>query len=205
MSKTIIEAVEALLSSEQSRVVVLGKFDFSDGVVRLNTSNQSVYWDEGDGEEEYIGVGNLLSISNAEESTELQSYSLNIELSAVNPELIDVALNTRYKARPAWLYLATLNEDQSTVVSDPSTNEGPVVFFAGRMDYMSIEQSKEAKISLVVTSRLADWEKARGGRFTDSYQKTYVDATDRGFEYVLPLQNLEFKWGLQGTNVTPRL
>jgi hypothetical protein len=102
-----------------------------------------------------------------------------------------------YIGKPAYIWYATLDPDTYAVqFESPNTAEdGPILIFAGLMDFGTIEFGETATITVNVTSRLADWERARGGRFNHAHQQTYVDANDLGFEYVEGLQDKPIGWG----------
>ena len=183
---------------------------FPDGIVRFNLSGTSVYWDEeGLGDMEYLGAGNLINISQIEEGTALQDYSIQVALSGIpiDSELIPAIKNAKYKNGRMIIYLAVL-DDQHNVIYDTEAQEGPVILFAGRMDTMSVALGKEASISITAASRLSDWERPRGGRFNSSAQNRYYDfnllppahpwyqsTRDHGFDYVESLKNKEVWWG----------
>jgi hypothetical protein len=208
MSRDIHPDVLASLEEDNLQYVMLVKMRFNEGgantYLRLNSSAISVYWDEGSGDEEYQGVGNLGRIETAEEGLAVQSYSIRLTLSGIDPSYIVKAAEVQYKNQPIIIYLANLNVD-NTVKGDP------LVFFAGRMDTMDIQVGREASISVTANSRLSDWERPRGGRYNHYTQKAYYaflhnygttgayNSTkvplDEGFVYVDQIQGKEVVWG----------
>ena len=199
MSRTIDAAVEALLGNTNIPIAVLARLEFDSpvGTKRYSNTGTNVYWDEDGvgGKETYVGVGNIATMSTSQESVELQSYSMQLTISGIDGQTVqDLLENQYYRNRPAYIWIALLDEDYN-VVSDGAEDSGPILFFAGRMDYTDITMGEQATLTLNITSRLSDWERARGGRFNHHTQKYYVDATDRGFEYVLDLQNKSLVWG----------
>lgn len=197
MSKNINATVQAAIDSKEFAGVVLAKLHFSP-ILRYTNSFQNIYWDEsGGGEEEYLGLGNLASLSVLTESSELGAQTIQMSLSGIPASAITDAFSTEYMGQPCFLWYATLDTDTYAVTSGQN---GPVLIFAGRMDYADIEFGKTCTITLNATSRLADWERARGGRFNESYQRRRIDSTDKGFDYVQALQNKPIQWG--GVSVT---
>ena len=191
MSKIIESLVQSSIDSKNYVGVILVKLHFSP-IRRYTGAYQSVYWDEGSGEVEYEGTGGLSSLNVLTETNELGSQSIQLVLSGIDNDTITDIFSDEYIGKPAYIWYGTLNKDTYAIEGGPS---GPVLIFAGRMDYGVIEFGETATISLNVTSRLADWERSRGGRFNHSYQVNHVDPTDRGFEYMQALQNAEITWG----------
>jgi len=218
MSRGLSTALANMLENNNSKLVILVKMFFKDSantIYRLNSSGQSVWWDEsGGGDQEYIGLGNLAAINSAEEGTDLQSYGLELTLSGIPTEYVQDAANTDYKNQPVYIYLAALDTDNS-VLHDGNEASGPVVLFVGRMDNMTIKFGETATISVSVISRLRDWERPRGGKFNHHTQKSYYaflhngsgllsgfDRLDRGFEYVDSLKDKEINWGGKAVTFT---
>lgn len=183
---------------------------WNDNVFRVNQSGQSVYWDElGTGEKEYLGAGNLLNIASIEEGIDLQNYTLNVSLSGIpfdNNFMAEVQ-DASYKNGSLIVYLALL-DDQYTVQYDTDPEDGPIVLFAGRMDTMSVSLGSTASINVQASSRLADWERTRGGRYNRQTQGRYYDLSllgsgeafaqttrDKGFDYVETIRQKEILWG----------
>ena len=206
MSRTLDAALEAMLAGDNAKVCLLVKLRMNDGTYyRINSSANSVFWNEGSGDEEYVGAGKLGSISGADEGTELQTYAIDLVLSGIPSEYVVDSLNTDYKNQPAIIYLAALDVDNSVLFTS-SEEDGPVELFVGRMDNMIIALEETATISITTTNRLSDWERPRGGKFNDHSQKLYYaklkpagitnfDNQDLGFEYVDSLKDKEITWG----------
>jgi len=190
--KTVNSTVQASLDSESLAGVVLAKLDFSPAV-RYTNAYQSIYWDEaGGGELEYIGLGNLASMSVLNETSELGATTIQLTLSGIpNASITDIFSN-EYIGKPLQVWYATLDKDTYAVEGGQN---GPVLLFAGRMDFGNIEFGETATITVNATSRLADWERPRGGRFNHAYQTRHVDATDLGFRWVQGIQDKIISWG----------
>ena len=194
MKSIVTETLTALKANNSSLALML-KLDFPT-VNRYNSTNRDIYWNEGGVEDrKYTGVGTLGSITAIEESSDLGSYSVQVSLSGIplSPDYdnynfyVDV-MNVNYRGRAATLYVATLDDDFEIVGE-------PIVIFAGRTDTAVNDIGEEAKITLNILSRLADWERPRGGWFSNAYQQTYIDPNDKGFSYMEQLAGLEVIWG----------
>jgi hypothetical protein len=208
MSRDIHPDVLTSLQEDNIQYVMLVKMKFkeegSTTYLRLNSSPISVYWDEGSGDVEYQGVGSLGRIESAEEGLAVQSYSIKLSISGIDPTYIVKAVNVQYKNQPVIIYFANLNQDNTV-------NGDPLVFFVGRMDTMSIDLGKEATISITANSRLSDWERPRGGRYNHYTQEAYYAflhdysnvgsytstkvPLDLGFTFVEKIQGKEVTWG----------
>lgn len=191
MSKIIDQEMIDMINTGQARFSVLVRMDFEDEIFRFSNSINSIYWEENESEGvvEYVGLGGVIEISSAEEITELQANTLDLTISGIDRDALADVLNVKYKARPVFMYAAPISSDGVTLLASP------VLFFAGRMDHFTVSIGKEAVLRVSITSRLADWERERGGRFNHTYQQGYVDSTDMGFEYVDSVQGMEIYWG----------
>lgn len=195
MSKIIDSLVQASIDGKNFAGVLLCKlnFDSPTGELRYSNAYQSIYWDEaGSGEETYEGLGNWANISTLNESSELAAQTIQVSLSGIPNELLSDAFSTEYVGNPIYIWYATLDKETYAVEGG---QDGPVLIFAGRMDFATIEFGDTATITINATSRLADWDRPRGGRYNKSYQQTYIDDNDTGFNYVKGLQNKVVQWG----------
>jgi hypothetical protein len=132
----------------------------------------------------YTGVGNILSISTIEETSELDVKGANITLSGVSNPALSLALSVPYQGRVANIYFGT--------TSAPTELNS---IFSGYMDQMNISESAETStIELLVENRLVDLERARVARFTSGYQKS-VYPTDLGLDFIEDMQDKDTLWG----------
>jgi len=192
VSKIIDSLVQTSIDSKNYTGVVLVKMHF-DPIVRVCSSYQTIYWDEaGGGELEYTGLGNLASISVLTESGELGAQTIQLTLSGVPADTVTDIFSDEYINQPVYIWYGTLDPDTYAVEGGQN---GPVLIFAGRMDFGSVEFGKAATITVNATSRLADWDRPRGGRFNHAYQTRHVDSNDFAFRYVQKLQNKPISWG----------
>jgi len=196
MSKVIDSIVQSSLDSSELAGVVLVQLHFPTKY-RFASAFQNIYWDEGQpspeaGEQEYIGLGGLASMSVLSETSELAAQTVQLTLSGIPNSAVTDIFSNNYVNKPAYIWYATLDKETYAVEGGPT---GPVLLFAGQMDFGNVEFGETATITLNVTSRLADWERPRGGRFNHGYQTKHVDPTDLGFEYVVQLQEKVISWG----------
>ena len=187
MTRTLTAGVQTAVTSEVARPFFAVELDFSSGFTRANSTDRSLSFDSGSGVVAFTGVGNLGRIGVAQEGTELQSYSLALTISGVNPAHISIALGEHYQGRTAKIWLGFLDANH-VIIADP------VLLFQGRMDDMPISLGETGEITVNVESRLADWERPRTSRYTDAEQRQLF-AGDRGLEFVAATVEKELVWG----------
>lgn len=180
------EITEQVLNElESTNLIVIGIVElyFDDGTLRFCTTphNLNLYGYT------YIGLGNLATIEAIPEDTEIQSTGLSITLSGVNVALIQLALDQEYQGRKAVVKLGLFN-NYYVIIDDP------VVIFSGRMDYMNISLGKESAISLILESRLADWERTKVVRY-NSADHRQDNPTDASFDFVEQMIEKQLPWG----------
>jgi hypothetical protein len=195
MGKIIDSLVQTEIDNKDFAGAIFARLhiDSPTGIQRYTNAPQNLYWDEdGGGDEEYIGLGNAASISVLTETQELQAQTIQLTLAGVPAENITAALGTGYMGNPIYIWYAVVSKSTYAVQGGQT---GPVLIFAGRMDHANIIFGKKVDIIMNATSRLADWERVRGGRYNDSYQRRHVDPTDSGFRHVRSIQNVHISWG----------
>jgi len=136
-----------------------------------------------DGVNDWIGAGNLLAISDIEETAEMSVRGATLTLSGVPSEILSLALSEPYQGRVCNIYFGVSGENIFNQL------------FSGYMDQMNIEDGPETStIELKVENRLIDLERARVARFTSAYQKS-VYPDDKGLEFLEDMQDKPLTWG----------
>ena len=138
--------------------------------------------------ETYTGVGDLLSISEIKETSDVSATGINVALTGVKSSLIAVAKNHEYQGRELTVRLGAFDEAGSLIAD-------PVIIFSGFMDTMTIAEAGEySTITIAVENKLVAFERSRVRRYTAEDQK--IDhPTDKGFEYVTDIVEKEIIWG----------
>jgi hypothetical protein len=197
--KTIAPEVLTLLTNTNALTAILVRLEINGSdptglyFNRFASTNFPIYWDEGTVvEKEYIGVGDLGEISDIEETTDLSTFTVSVSLSGL-PNLSQGSLYTQtmsvnYSLKPAYIYLCMLDKDTLEVVGEP------LEVFSGRIDNVEISIKDTATMKVNIISRLSDWERPRGGRFTQAWQQGNVDPTDKGFQYLNQIKNININW-----------
>lgn len=164
-------------------------------LVDLDFETNSVYYHSGLGDyayngNTYTGVGNLGSISVAQEDSELSAPSITLELSGIDPSSIFTTLSEHYQGRPVRIREAYLDEDYQFIGE-------PILVFEGTMDNTSISIGKEeATISLVAVSKLEDWGRPNVSRYSHEDQQE-IDGTDNFFIAIEQSVEKTLYWGVK--------
>ncbi len=141
-----------------------------------------------DGTQTYSGIGEVLSISEVQESQDISAKGINLTLSGIPSSLLTYALNTPYQGRLCNVKFGFIDW------SSPAAQNAMLVF-TGYMDTMVIDEGPETStIVTSVESRLIDLERPRNRRYTTQNQKQRHSG-DLAFDFVESLQNQRLQWG----------
>lgn len=136
----------------------------------------------------YTGLGDLLSISDIKETSDISATGISVSLSGVKTSLIAVAKDQDYQGRELTVRLGAFNESGSLIAD-------PVIIFSGFMDTMTIaEAGAYSSITIAVENKLVAFERAKVRRYTAEDQKIEYPA-DKGFEFVTSIVQKEIFWG----------
>jgi hypothetical protein len=204
MSRDVLQSTKDRLEEDVIYPFFAVELLFDDSPLRLwNGVGTLVY--EGDS---YTGTGNLLNISDIEETSELSVEGATLTLSGIPSEVISLALSEPYQGRLCKIYFGTFavgalqKEDGDYIQQEngdrillQKEDTNLTEIFAGYMDQMNIEESASScVIQLKVENKLIDLERPRVRRYTASYQQS-VYPNDKGFNFVNDLQDKEVLWG----------
>ena len=206
MSRTLSTAVSDSLDDDVVYPFFAVELLFDgDQVLRMWTGFGTLVYDS----VSWYGAGNLLGVSNVEETSEIAAKGATLTLTAVPSEIISLALTQPYQGRVCNIYFGMfsrgslqqegseayiLMEDGSKIMLE-LRETGLTEIFTGYMDQMIIEEGPDSStIQLAVENRLVDLERARPARYTSAYQKSKYP-TDLGFDFVESLQDQRLVWG----------
>lgn len=188
MSRSSDATFLAATKAEIVRPVLLCEMDWPSGISYACSAPFNVVAPGSDGTNHtFLGVGSFGSVSGGREGTDSQSDQMTLNLSGLDPSLLALVANENNVNRPVFLWLALVDEAWALVGS-------PNLRFAGLMDAAEIKIGATGEISLPVTNRLADWERPRGGNWTDSDQQKRFGG-DKFFEFVAQLVDATILWG----------
>ena len=184
MTRSVSGAMATALAAANLRPALFVELQFGSGTIYATNLPATITWNGHD----WLGLGNLGSISMVEEGESIQAYGLALTLSGVQPAYVSIALGEQYQGRTAKVYLGLFN-DSYALIADP------VQVFRGRMDNMELAQGETFTIKVNCEGRLADFERARVRRYNHEDQiAIYPD--DRGFEFVPQMVEKALNWGV---------
>lgn len=136
----------------------------------------------------YLGVGDLLSISQITETADIQATGINVSLTGIKSSFIAIAKDHEYQGRALTVSLGAFDTSGSLIAD-------PVIVFSGFMDTMTISESgQHSSINIAVENKLIAFERSKVRRYTAEDQK--IDhPTDKGFEFVTAIVQKEIIWG----------
>tara|TARA_Y100001937_G_scaffold81921_1_gene110818 strand:+ start:21 stop:617 length:597 start_codon:yes stop_codon:yes gene_type:complete len=148
------------------------------------------------GNNTYNGLGEVLSISDVQESQDISAKGVNLTLSGIPSNLLVHALSSPYQGRLCNIHFGFIDW------SSPS-NQAGILVFTGYMDTMLIDEGAETStITTSIESRLIDLERPRTRRYTSESQKKRNTTAlptnttgDLAFDFVESLQNQRLQWG----------
>lgn len=183
MSRDLDAALVTEFTASSLRPVMLAEFAFDSGTVRL--------WNGiGDltvGSDTYTGAGNLISVSEYQETSKIEAQGFTFTLSGISSSILSIALAENYQGRRCNLYICALDTAGVLVSS-------PYQIFSGRMDTMQINESGETcSVALSAENNMVILQRAKERRYTSEDQRAlYPD--DAGLDFVAGLQDKEIIW-----------
>ena len=138
----------------------------------------------------YLGAGNLLSISEIEETADIRASGLTCILSGVSTTIKSLVLTEKYSGRSLNVYKGLLNTDGTrTVLSS-------IKIFSGLMDQMSYEPEGTDKVTVRLTAEheLIRLERPNVRLLSDEEQRSrFPEDTGLSFKTVLPEREIVWK------------
>jgi len=160
----------------------------------------------------YTGSGNLITVSNIDETSEVSARGARITLSALPSEMLSLVLSEPYQGRKCFIHFGLLasgtvrmlqqdgdlvlqQNGSAIVVSDVDNTDTVTQIFSGYIDQMNVDEGPDnSQITVAVENRLIDLQRPRTKRYTDASQKARFPG-DNGFEFVESMQDKKFAWG----------
>lgn len=188
MSRGLPSAVATAVASQNVNLVLFAKLEFPSptGTLYLHNGLGTYTW----GSQDWLGVGDLGSISQVEEGMDVSPYAITLQLSGLDTDMAGIALNDTvdYYMRPVTVYLGVLDSSDS-LLADPTQ------IFAGFMDQMnvSVGVSGGDAIQLIAESELARFDKSANYMYTNaSQQESY--SGDLFFSHLHKIEGAKVKW-----------
>ena len=186
MARTIGSTFSTQLSSSQTRPFYAVEFLYTQPL-RMWTG----YGEFSIFSQDYLGLGNLISIGQVQESADTKASGINITLSGLDTSVLSGAFNETQQGIVVHLYFGVLTiTDNALAIVDT-----PYQIFSGTVDTVSIaEDGQTSTIAYTIESKLISLEKALDFRYTDQDQKFFFP-NDKGLEFVDDVQNKSIDWG----------
>ena len=176
MTRTLVSTIVFRGFFRHGYPVFMAQFEFGSGNLNLWTGYRNLTV----GSDVFVGAGELGSITPIIETETVVARGLDFTLSGIDTSIISTALTENYHDRICTLWIGFMSSVQ---------------MFKGRMDTMNITEGPEtATITVAAESVLVSLERANERRFTSEDQKL-INASDKGYDQVPSLQNLEVAWG----------
>lgn len=203
--RNVTADMAAEFSAANVRPAILAELYFDSGTIRLWSGFGTLTWNNN----QYIGGGNLVAISEIEENQGLEATGLVATLSGVPSNLVATTLLENQRGRPFRLYLAALaesfslllegsdfilTEDGSEILLESVFVDEPYRIFNGLMDTMEIVDTGETStISVNVESIMITGQRSKIRRYTPEDQKKLFP-NDSGLDFIPNLQDKEIVW-----------
>lgn len=189
MSRGLSAGMLSQIGSASVTPILLFYGEFASGTVRMWSGIGDLSWDS----QTWIGAGNLVQVSNIEETSEIKASGIVVTFNGIPADLLSLVLTDVRQGALGRIYLGFL--------SSGSVVATPWLIFEGRIDTPVInEEAETCSIAITYESRLIDLSRPRTARYTDQDQKREFP-DDLGMEFILALQDKEIPWGRAGNNV----
>lgn len=203
--RDISPEMEAALHAPNVQPVLMAELYFDSATVRLWSGIGTLTWNGND----FTGGGNLISISEIQESQGLEAKGMTCTLTGIPSNIIGTVLLENQRGRPFRLYLGVvsinnnvlledgdyvLTEDGGNVLLENTLVDSPYRIFSGLMDTMEIVDTGETSlVNLNVESIMIVGQRNKVRRYTSEDQKKYYP-NDKGLDFIASLQDKEVVW-----------
>lgn len=185
MSRGFPTAVATALAQQNVAIVTFAKLEFPSGTVYLHNSLGSYTW----GGQDWLGMGNLGSISQVEEGLDVSPYAITLTLSGLDTTISGAALTEDYYLHGVTVYLGVLDTDDALIAN-------PTQIWAGFMDQMNMTLGADGgdAIQLVAESELSRFNKSLNLMYTNTAQQERSSG-DLFFNFLHRIEGAKINWG----------
>ena len=186
MARTIGSDFSTQLSSTQVRPFYAIEFNYSTPLrIWTGYSSFSIF------SQDYLGLGNLITVSNIQETGETKASGITVSASGLDTSILSSSFTQTQQGVNVKLYFGVLTttDNAQAIVNDPYE------IFSGIIDTVTInEDGDTASILFSIESKLISLERPIDFRYTDQDQKHFFP-NDKGLEFVNDLQDKVIVWG----------
>ena len=162
MSRGFPAAVATALAQQHVAIVAFAKLEFPSGTIYVHNSLGTYTW----GGQDWLGVGDMGSISQVEEGLDVSPYAITLTLSGLDATISSAALTEDYYLHPVTVYLGVLNAEDVLI-------DTPTQIWAGFMDQMNMSVGADGgdAIQLIAESELSRFNKSLNLMYTNVAQQ----------------------------------
>ena len=185
MSRGFPTNVATALAQQHVAIVTFAKLEFPSGTIYVHNSLGTYTW----GGQDWLGVGDLGSISQVEEGIDVSPYAITLTLSGLDATISGAALTEDYFMHPVTVYMGVLDSDDA-LLADPT----PI--WSGFMDQMNLSVGSDGgdAIQLIAESELSRFDVSRNLMYTNAAQQERYSG-DLFFSHIHKVQGAKFDWG----------
>jgi len=184
MARSLPAALETEFDSAELKPFYAVEIQFDSGTVYFWTGYGTLTADG----KEWVGTGEILGISAATETTDLQATGLVFSFNGLDESITAVPFVEPYQGRTIKLYVGALDADNQPVSTLYEQ-------FSGFMDVMSItEGNGVVNLDITCENRLIDLQRPRKRLYTNEEQLIRYPS-DNSLEVVASLQDKSLTWG----------
>ena len=193
MTRGFSSDVNTALQAQNVNLVMFAKLEFPSGTLYVHNGLGTYNWDSQD----WLGVGDLGSISKVEEGVDVSPYAITLTLSGLDSTISGAALTEDYFMRPVTVYLGVLDSDDVLI-------DTPAQIWEGLMDQMNLTVGADGgdAIQLIAESELSRFDKSKNLMYTNANQQQRY-AGDLFFSHIHKVEGAKIKWGQSGLGSGP--
>ena len=204
MSRDLAANTAAQYAANHVNPIIFVKLEFdtgdpnNTGTIRLHNGLGTYVWDDGSGNQQWYGTGDLGQISAIEEGDEISPYSIELTLSGIDSQIAAEAARETYYQRPVTLYIGALNASDTLVAT-------PDVIWTGFIDTMDavLGGGDGDAIRVTAESELAMFERSSNYLYTNAQQQhdspigpdSNNPQPDTFFTHLQEMEDLTLDWG----------
>ena len=192
MSRDLASNTAASYAASHVNPIVFVKLEFdpsSAGTIRLHNGLGTYTWNDGSGNVNWFGTGDLGQIGSIQEGDQISPYNIELTLSGLDAGLVAEAVKEVYYQRPVTLYVGALNDDDQLVAT-------PDVIWNGFIDTMDVRLGGDNgdMLALSAESELAMFERSANLLYTNASQQAKFSG-DTFFTHLQEMQDITLDWG----------
>jgi hypothetical protein len=182
LSRDISATNVAQIDAAHLHEVVLVKLEY-DTPVYVHSGVGTITFETND----YLGVGNLGSLSAPREQEQVTPASIQLTLDGITTGNVTEALDSGNLYDPVTIYVG-YRQDDGTLVDDPW------VLWKGWYEYASISLGEESAVSVTCQHDLSILNEKKGDRYSDEDQQSKFTG-DVGLAFTANMASTKLIWG----------